>query len=161
MGSEKPPHRRISLDRGLELSRGHAIENYVACGTGGIQARSVAGESLQAKQIALSEHIAQVLAGGAFLQQFHPALLDRPDEMSFRVTLAEDVLFSLVKLHLSAAGEIEQVRLRENVEGGVLLQKVGHALSNDGCSHGLLMVGNTGVGIVRGRGTVQRRGWSQ
>jgi hypothetical protein len=43
----------------------------------------------------------------------------------------------------------------------VLLQEVGHALSNDGCSHGLLMVGITGLGVVRGQGTAQRHGWSQ
>jgi hypothetical protein len=55
-------------------------------------------------------------------------LLDRPDEVSFGVALAEDVLFSLVKLHLSATCEIEQVGFRENVEGGVLLQEVGHAV---------------------------------
>jgi|KBSMisStaDraftv2_1062788.scaffolds.fasta_scaffold1292524_2 hypothetical protein len=111
--------------------------------------------------VTLSEYIAQMLARGAFLHEFHPPLLDRPDEVSFGVALAEDVLFSLVKLHLSATCEIEQVGFRENVEGGVLLQEVGHALSNDGCSHGLLMVGITGLGVVRGQGTAQRHGWSQ
>jgi len=98
-------------------------------------AGSVTSKSLQPQQVSLSEYIAQLLASGSFLEQFHPALLDHPDELPLGITLAKDIFLGFVKLYASAAGEIEQISLGESIEWGVKLQKVSHAMSNDRSLH--------------------------
>ena len=77
VGRKIPPHGGVALDCGFEQRRSNAVQNHVTRGARGIPAGSVAGESLQAEQIALSQDIAQQFAGRAFLDQFHAPLLDR------------------------------------------------------------------------------------
>ena len=64
------------------------------------------------------------------LQQFHPPLLNRPDERALGIALPVNVFVALVKLHFPAARQFQQVRLLEAVEGRVPAQEIGHALSD-------------------------------
>jgi len=109
----------------------------------------VAGESLQPQDITLSEEIEQPFAGGRLRQQLHLPLLNDPDELRFGIALAEDVFLGFMEFHSAAAREIEQVLFRKGVKGGVALQEVGHALSNDGGFHESEIADDTSTGIAR------------
>lgn len=114
------------------------VQDDVGRGARRTQACTVADKAFQPQYVALSQYVAQLLALGRLLDQLHAALLDDPDEITFGLALPEHVFLGLMKLHTSAAGQIEQVRLRQGVEGSVPLQKLGDAISNDGSVHVLL-----------------------
>ena len=70
--------------------------------------RALPHQLIQPQQIPFTPQIQQP---PRCIHQFHPPLLDHPNKRALPVILAKDILLRLMKLHLPAAGHLQQIRL--------------------------------------------------
>ena len=68
----------IALREGLEQAGSDSVEDYVAGGAGGIEARAVSRKTIESDEVAFAEDVPQLLACGAVLDQIDAALLHDP-----------------------------------------------------------------------------------
>ncbi len=63
----------------------------------------------QSESVSTAANIAESLTRRAFIKQFHPSLLDDPDQRLARLTFAKEVDVIFVKSHPPGTGEEKQV----------------------------------------------------